>query len=95
MVTPRKWHGEKKDALNEEEEEQLWQRVLGRSNPKSLNHTVYFMLSQQFETRGCQEHHQLCIKHLKFICDPTGKTISMEWVEGPTKTRPGGLSKTD
>lgn len=91
MVKPQNSEKMAWGKVNEEEEEQLWQRVLGRSNPKSLNHTVYFMLSQQFGTR----HHQLRIEHLKFICDPTGKTISMEWVEGPTKTRPGGLSKTD
>lgn len=84
------------DSLSEQEEEQLWQTgVLGSNNPKSLNYTVFFVLSQQFGTRGCQEHHQLRIEHFKFVSDTTGKTLSMEWVEGPTKTRPGGLSKTD
>ena len=27
--------------------------------------------------------------------DISGKLVSVEWVEGPTKTRPGGLTKTD
>ena len=84
------------DPLSEQEEEQLWQRrVLGGCNPKSLNHTVFFLISQQFGTRGCQEHHQLRLEDLKFVCDPTGKTISVEWVEGLTKTRQGGLSKIE
>ena len=84
------------DPLSEQEEEQLWQRkVLGASNPKSLNYTIFFMLSQQFGTRGCQEHHQLRVEDLKFVHDTSGETISVEWVEGLTKTRQGGLSKMD
>ena len=50
----------KADALTPAEEEQLWtKKVLGGDTPISLNHTVFFMVSQQFGTRGCQEHHQL------------------------------------
>ncbi len=86
----------KADALTEIEEEQLWSRgALGDSSPKILNYTVFFILSQQFGTRGCQEHHQICIEHLKFVRDPTGKALFVEWVEGITKTRQGGLSKTE
>ena len=86
----------KADALSMEEEEQLWTRgVLGGNNAVSLNHTVFFMLSQQFGTRGCQEHHQLRVEDLKFVCDPQGKTVYVEWVEGVTKTRQGGLKKMD
>ena len=79
----------KADVLTLEEEEQLWTKdVLGGNNAVSLNHTVFFMLSQQFGTRGCQEHHQLRIEDLKFV-------MYVEWVEGPTKTRQGGLRKMD
>ena len=87
----------KADALSDEEEEKLWDTgVLGGKNPKSLNYTVFYVLSQQYGTRGCQEHHQLQIEHLKLVRDTTtGKTVSIEWVEGPTKTRPGGLNKKD
>ena len=86
----------KADALTLEEEEQLWTiGVLGGNNAVSLNHTVFFILSQQFGTRGCQEHHQLRVEDLKFVCDPQGKTMYVEWVEGPTKTRQGGLRKMD
>jgi len=84
------------DPLSEQEEEQLWQRkVLGASNPKSLDYTIFFMLSQQFGTSGCQEHHQLRVEDLKFVHDTSGETISVEWVEGLTKTRQGGLSKME
>ena len=85
----------KADALTETEE-QLWsRRALGDSSPRTLNYTIFFILSQQFGTRGCQEHHQICIEHLKFVCDPNGKVLFVEWVEGITKTRQGGLSKTE
>ena len=69
----------KADALTLEEEEQLWTKgVLGGNNAVSLNHTVFFILSQQFGTRGCQEHHQLRVEDLKFVCDPQGKTMFVE-----------------
>jgi len=45
----------KSDALTTEEEEQLWQKGILRSrNPLSLNHTIFFQLSQHFAKRGCQ-----------------------------------------
>ena len=76
----------KADVLTLEEEEQLWTKdVLGGNNAVSLNHTMFFMLSQQFGTRGCQEHHQLCIEDLEFVRDPQGKIMYVEWVEVPTK----------
>ena len=57
---------------------------------------MYFTISQHFGTRGCQEHHQLQVQDLKFVCDPqTEQTLIVEWVEGPTKTRQGGLTKMD
>ena len=66
-----------------------------KSNPKSLNYTIFYLISQQFGTRGCQENHQLQVEELKFVRDPSGKTLYVEWVEGLTKTRQGGLSKTE
>ena len=57
---------------------------------------MYFTISQHFGTRGCQEYHQLQVQDLKFVCDPqTEQTLIVEWVEGPTKTRQGGLTKMD
>ena len=86
----------KSNALTSEEEEQLWQlKVLGGNNPKSLNYTIFYLLSQQFGTRECQEHHQLRIEDLKLVRDPSGNILYVEWVEGLTKTRQGGLSKPE
>ena len=66
------------DPLSEQEEEQLWQRkVLGASNPKSLDYTIFFMLSQHFGTSGCQEHHQLRVEDLKFVHDTSGEQATL------------------
>ena len=74
------------DALTHTEE-QLWTKnVLGGDNPMSCNHTVFYITSQHFGIRGCQEHHQLNVEDLKFVCDPeNGKTLYVDWVEGFTK----------
>ena len=71
----------KSDPLSEKDEEQLWRRMLGSYNPKSLNYTIFYVISQQFVTRGCQEHHQLQIEDLKFVHTPSGATIIC-WVGG-------------
>ena len=74
------------NPLSEQEEEQLWQRkVLGACNAKSLNYTIFFTLSQQFGTRGCQKHHQLRVEDLKFIHNTSGETIFVEWVKALLK----------
>ena len=86
----------KSELLTSDEEEKLWQlKVLGGKGPKSLNYTIFYLISQQFGTRGYQEHHQLRIEDLKFVHDPSGSTIYVQWVEGLTKTRQGGLNKTE
>ena len=85
----------KSDALTDNEEELLWScGVLGTSNPTSLNYTVFLLFSQHLGTQGRQEHHQIRIEDLKSLRDATTGHIShVEWVEGPTKTRQGGLKK--
>ena len=61
----RKWKN-RVDPLTEDEEELLWEKdVLGDANPVSLNHTVFYVLSQHFGTRGRQEHHQIPVEGLK------------------------------
>ena len=68
----------KSEPLNSDEEEKLWQlKVLGRNNPTSLNYTIFYLISQQFGTRGCQEHHQLRIEDLKFVRDPSGNILAI------------------
>ena len=100
MTLREKGKGKRKrkaDCLTAEEEEAMWQSgVLGYSTPQSLNFTVFFQTSQHFGTRGCQEHHQICIEDLKFVRNPTtGEPEYVEWVEGITKTRQGGLVKKE
>ena len=41
--------------------------MLGSSKPKTLNYTIFYLINQQFATKGCQEHHQLQIEVLKFV----------------------------
>ena len=82
------------DPVTVQEEELLWNTVLGQDNPTSLNNTIFYLLGQHFGTRGCQEHHQLRIEDLKFTREPgIGEIMKVEWIEGPTKTRQGGLNK--
>ena len=71
----------------------MWDTVLGKMNPISLNYTIFFLISQHFGTRGRQEHHQMRIEDFKVSYGTDGKVYVIEWMEGPTKTRQGGLSK--
>ena len=84
------------DAVSEEEEELLWSKgILGGNDPLFLNLTLFYCISQHFGTRGCQEYHQLRVEDIKFVRNPTdGTTEYIEWNEGPTKIRQGGLVKT-
>ena len=80
----------KADVVTEEEEELLWERgALGCSDAKTLNRTVFNMLSQHFDTRGHQEHHDIRIEELKVVKSPNGETDYVQWTEGLTKTRKG------
>ena len=53
---------------------------------------MFYLISQQFGTKGCQEHKQFRIEEFKVVRNPSGNTLHVEWVEGLTKTR---LSKTE
>ena len=58
------------------DEDQLWKlKVLASNNPKSLNYTIFYLISQQFGTRECQEHHQLWVEELKFVRDSSTKAL--------------------
>ena len=86
------------DPLSENDEAQLWETgALGGSNPTSLNYTAFYLISQHFGTRGCQEHHQIRVEDLKVVkkSDGSGDTEYIEWTEGLTKTRQGGLTKSN
>jgi len=62
-----------------------------QSYQSELHVFFVFLFSQHFGTRGRQEHHQLRIEDLKTVRDATTGHISH--IEGPTKTRQGGLHK--
>ena len=84
----------KADVIIEKEEELLWERdALGCNDAKTLNRTVFYTLSQHFGTRGRQEHHDIRIEELKVVKSPNSETDYVQWTEGLTKTRKGGLSK--
>ena len=59
------------DFVTTEDDQAMWNNgVLGSSTPQSLNYTIFFLLSQNFGTRGCQEHHQINIEDLKLTYSP-------------------------
>ena len=69
--------------------------VLGDANPVSLNHTVFYTLSQHFGTRGRQEHHQIKTEELKFVKNSlTGETEYVELTHKDTQGRIGEKGKT-
>ena len=84
-------HNNKADPLTEDEEA-LWESgALGGENPSRLNHTIWYLLSQQFGTRGNQEHTEIMMEDLKWVRVPQTNHIRyVEWT-GLTKTRHGGL----
>ena len=48
-------------------------------NSHQLEVYTFFLISQHFDTRGCQEHHQIKIEDLKTIHDPvTGEITTIE-----------------
>ena len=69
--------------ISEEEEEILWKsEKLGGKNPESLI---------QFGLRGRQEHHGMRLEDFRIMKVDDGLEF-VEFTEGPTKTRPGGLN---
>ena len=67
--------------------------MLDGNDPTSLNYLVFFLVSMHFGTRGRQEHHQIRLEDLRVVRNTEGEVQMVEWAEGPTKTRQGGLKK--
>ena len=62
-------------ALTSQDEELLWSKeVLGSHSSQSLIQTMWFLLTQHFSLRGCQEHHDFA-----FSTDDNG----IEFVKPP------------
>ena len=80
-------------ALTTEDEELFWSKgLLGSQSPKSLIATMWFILTQHFGLRGCQEHHDMYVEDFSFSKDDNGVEY-ITYEENPTKTRQGGLRK--
>jgi hypothetical protein len=80
-------------SLSEEEEEVLWEaNKLGKNSPESLVNTIWWILTQYFGLRGRQEHHSMKVDDFAVRKDDDGQEY-VEFAEGMTKTRGGGLSK--
>ena len=74
------------------EEEILWKsEKLGGENPESLIHTMWWLLTQQFGLRGRQEHNGMRLEDFRIMKGDDDLKF-VEFAEGPTKTRPGGLN---
>ena len=84
---------EKARSLSKEEEEVLWVAgKLGNNSPESLVNTIWWILAQYFGLRGRQEHHSMKVDEFALRKDDDGQEY-VEFAEGLTKTRGGGLSK--
>ena len=80
-------------SLTQEEEELLWTNgKLGNKTAESLINTMWWLLTQYFGLRGRQEHHGMKVEDFTIGKDNDGLEY-VEYIEGPTKTRNGGLSK--
>ena len=78
-------------SLTREDEEALWESgQLGNSSPRSLLNTMWWLLSQHFGLRGCQEHYTMNEEDFTLNKDDNGNEF-VTFAESPTKTRQGGL----
>ena len=60
-------------ALTSQDEELLWSKgVLGSHSPQSLIQTMWFLLTQHFGLRGCQEQHDMYVDDFAFSTDDNG-----------------------
>lgn len=78
--------------LSQEEEEILWEKEkLGSKTPETLVQTMWWLLTQYFGLRGRQEHHQMKMDDFSIVQADNGVSY-IQYKEGPTKTRQGGLN---
>ena len=78
-------------AIDSGEEDILWNyQKLGDSSFTSLVRTMWFLCTQHFGLRGCQEHTTMRVKNFVVLRDINGCKY-IEFLEDPTKIRQGGL----
>ena len=78
-------------SLTEEEEEVLWEaEKFGSKTPEALISSMWWLLTQFFGLRGRQEHHAMKMEDFQLCKNDEGMEF-VQFTEGPTKTRKGGL----
>jgi len=81
----------KSRSLTREEEEALWKSVqLGNSSPRSFLNTMWWLISQHFGLRGCQEHYPMNVEDFTRSKGDNGNEF-VTFQENPAKTRHGSL----
>ena len=96
IVKDREFHSSKqvleRKARNlKKEEEVLWKENKFRSTtPEALVNTMWWLLTQHFGLRGRQEHHDVKVDDFQLCKDDNGVEF-VQFTEGQTKTRQGGL----
>lgn len=79
-------------SLTREEEEVLWEaEKFGTKTPDALICTLWWVLTQFFGLRGRQEHHGMKMEDFQLCTNDDGVEF-VQFTEGPTKTRQGGLN---
>ncbi|CAH3034262.1 unnamed protein product [Porites evermanni] len=90
-----KGYGKRKNAshaLNEEDEEFLWQSgQLGKHSAQALVNVNFKNVTEHFGLRGRQEHYSMTVEDFSIITSPDSVVKYITFKEGPTKTRQGGL----
>lgn len=77
--------------LTKEEEEVLWkENKFGSKTPEALVNTMWWLLTQHFGLRGRQEHRDMAMDDFQLCKDDNGVEF-VQYTEGQTKTRQGGL----
>ena len=76
--------------LETHHEEQLWAKgALGRNDPETLLHTVWYFTTKLLGFRGSHEARQLKWGDFTVVKDMTGQAQFITWNERETKTRHG------
>ena len=83
------------EALERSEVDRLWaEGGLGNENPGQLQQTIWWLLSTQMGTRGCDEHHKFKFGDFAIKKNSNGHEFVEFLAERGTKTRTGETEKS-
>lgn len=83
------------EGLQSTEIEQLWERgALGDTDPQTLQHTIWWLISTHMGTRGCDEHHKFRFGDFVIRKSPHDSEFVELCGERGTKTRSGETEKS-